>query len=322
MAPVVRRNKISLIGSGNIGGVMAYLAQIQELGDVVLFDIAPTLGAAKALDIMHANTVYDTSQKVIGTTKYEDIADSDVCIITAGLARMPGKKDDEWTRDDLVGPNSKIMTTIGENIKKYAPNAFVICITNPLDVMVKMLLKSTGFPKNKVVGMGGLLDSSRMRHYIADKLNVHPKFVHGWCIGGHGDSMIPLVNHVKVNGLPIQYFIENGQITQADLDAIEKRTIGSGMELVQLYGTGSAYFAPATAAIEMAAAYLQDKKSIIVCSCYLEGEYGHNDVYLGTPAILGANGVEKIITLKLSPEEQAKIDASVKDIRRLEALIA
>ncbi|KAK1936508.1 lactate dehydrogenase [Babesia divergens] len=321
MANAVKRNKISLIGAGNIGGVMAYLAQIKELGDVVLFDIAPTLGAAKALDIMHANTVYSTSQKAIGTTKYEDIANSDVCIITAGLAKIPNKKDDEWTRDDLVGPNSKIMATIGENIKKFAPNAFVICITNPLDVMVKILLKSTGFPKNRVVGMGGLLDSSRMCHYIADKLGVHPKYVQGPCIGGHGDSMVPLVSHVTVNGMPMKLFVERGDITQGDLDAIAERTISSGMELVKLYGTGSAYFAPATAAIEMASAYLNDKKSVIVCSCYLEGEYGHNDVCLGTPAVLGANGIEKIITLKLSPEEQAKIDASVKEIRRLEALI-
>ncbi|EDO07479.1 putative L-lactate dehydrogenase [Babesia bovis T2Bo] len=321
MAPVIKRNKISLIGSGNIGGVMAYLAQLKELGDVVLFDIAPKLGAAKALDIMHANAIYDTSQNVIGTTSYEDIAGSDVCIITAGLAKLPNKSDDEWSRDDLVAPNSKIMFTIGENIKKYAPNAFVICITNPLDVMVKMLLKSTGFPKNKVVGMGGLLDSSRMCHYIADKLRVNPRYVHGSCIGGHGDSMIPLTNHVTVNGIPIQRFIERGEITQAELDKIAERTIGSGMELVQLYGNGSAFFAPATAAIEMASAYLSDKRSVIVCSCYLEGEYGHNDVYLGTPAIIGANGIEKIITLKLSAEEQAKLDASVKEIRRLEALV-
>lgn len=321
MVAAVKRNKISLIGSGNIGGIMAYLAQIKELGDVVLFDIAPTLGAAKALDIMHANAIYAKSQKVIGTTKYEDIADSDVCIITAGLARIPQQKDEEWSRDNLIGPNSKIMTTIGENIKKYAPNAFVICITNPLDVMVKILLKSTGFPKNKVVGMGGLLDSSRMCHYIAEKLGVNPRYVQGPCIGGHGDSMIPLVNHVTVYGLPMKVFIERGDITQADLDAIAQRTISSGMEVLKLYGNGSAYFAPATAAIEMAAAYLQDKKSVIVCSCYLDGEYGHQDVYLGTPAVIGANGREKIIELTLTPEEKAKVDASVKEIRRLEALI-
>ncbi|KAK2194683.1 bifunctional Lactate-malate dehydrogenase [Babesia duncani] len=318
---MARRNKIALIGAGNIGGVMAYLAQLKELGDVVLFDIVPTLGAAKALDCMHANCIANTSQSVLGTNKYEDIAGADVCIITAGLAKVSGKDNQEWSRDDLVKVNGKIITTVGENIKKFAPNAFVICITNPLDVMVGVLLKSTGFPKNRVVGMGGLLDSSRMCYYIADKLGVHPRYVHGSVIGAHGDKMVPLVEKATVNGLPLDVFVKRGDITQDDIEAIRKRTINSGFELVQLYGNGSAYFAPATAAIEMASAYLNDKKSVIVCACHLEGEYGYKGVACGTPAVLGAGGIEKIVEINLNDKEKKLLDDSIQEIRRLEGLL-
>ncbi|BAM39663.1 L-lactate dehydrogenase [Theileria orientalis strain Shintoku] len=317
----VKRRLISLIGSGNIGGIMGYLGQLTELADIVLFDIVPNLGAAKSLDIVHANTVAGIGYKCKGTTNYEDIAGSDVCIVTAGLARQPSKSNEEWSRDDLVSTNSKIITTVAENIKKYAPNAFVICITNPMDVMVHLIKKVTGFPKNRVVGMGGLLDSSRMRYYIAEKLNVNPKYVHGSVIGAHGDSMIPLVSKVTVNGVPISYFIERGLLTTEDLEAIEKRTISSGIELLKLYGTGSAYFSPATAAIEMASSYLHDKKSIFACSCYLDGEYGHKEVYCGTLAVIGAGGVERVFELDLTPAEKERYDNCIKEIRRLEALI-
>ncbi|EKX74246.1 L-lactate dehydrogenase, putative [Theileria equi strain WA] len=321
MVPVVKRRLISLIGAGNIGGTMGFLAQIGELADVVLFDVVPTLGAAKALDTMHAVTVGNKALSCKGTCKYEDIAGSDVCIITAGLAKAPEKSNKEWTRDDLVGFNSKIITTVAENIKKYAPDAFVICITNPMDVMTNIIREVTGFPKNKVVGMGGLLDSSRMCYYIAQKLGVNPKYVHGSVIGAHGDSMIPLVSRATINGIPISYFVEKGDITAEDLKEIEEHTISSGAELLNLYVHGSAYFAPATAAIEMASAYLNDKKSVIVCSCYLEGEYGYEGIYCGTPAIIGAGGIEKIIELNLDSAEKARLDASIKEIKRLTALV-
>lgn len=300
---------------------MGYLGELSELADVVLFDVVPNLGAAKALDIMHAGTIQGKPFKCKGTTSYEDIAGSDVCIVTAGLARSPSKSNEEWSRDDLVSANSKIITTVAENIKKYAPNAFVICITNPMDVMVRLIHKVTGFPKNRVVGMGGLLDSSRMCFYIAEKLGVNPKYVHGSVIGAHGDSMIPLVTRATVNGVPISYFVEQGLISKKDLEDIEKRTISTGWEILKLYGTGSAYFSPATAAIEMASSYLNDKKSVFACSCYLDGEYGHREVYCGTLALIGRGGVEKVFELNLSPEEKARYDNCITEIRRLESLI-
>uniref|UniRef100_A0A3B0N5C5 L-lactate dehydrogenase n=1 Tax=Theileria annulata TaxID=5874 RepID=A0A3B0N5C5_THEAN len=321
MARNNKRKLISLIGSGNIGGIMGYLTQLTELADVVFFDIVPNIGAGKSLDIMHANSIQGKAYKCKGTNNYEDISGSDVCIVTAGLAKAPTKSNEEWNRDDLVGYNSKIIRDVGENIKKYAPDAFVIVITNPMDVMVHLMLKVTGFPKNMVVGMGGLLDSSRMNCYIAEKLGVNPKYVHGSVIGAHGDSMIPLVSRSTVYGIPILQFVEQGYITMEDIKEIEERTVTSAIEILKLYGSGSSYFAPATAAIEMASSYLNDKKCVFPCSCYLEGQYGHRDIYCGTPAVIGANGVEKVFELKLTPEEQDKYDASIKEIKRLEALI-
>lgn len=300
---------------------MAFLAQLKELGDVVLFDIAPTLGAAKALDINHSNAVGKRSLKCTGSNKIEDIANSDVCIITAGLARLPSKDNEEWSRDDLIEPNSKIISSIAENIKNFAPDALVICITNPMDVMVHLIKKITGFPKNKVVGMGGLLDSSRMCFYIAEILGVDPRNVHGSVIGAHGDAMVPLVKQATVNGIPLKVFLDEGKITKEDLDQIVFKTINAGAEVLKLYGSGSSYFAPANAAIEMAEAYLKDKKSVIVCSCYLEGEYGFNDVYLGTPCIIGAGGVEKVIEIPLDNEERVLLSKSFAEIRRLEAFL-
>ncbi|XP_953588.1 L-lactate dehydrogenase, putative [Theileria annulata] len=366
MARNNKRKLISLIGSGNIGGIMGYLTQLTELADVNFFDIVPNIGAGKSLDIMHANSIQGKAYKCKGTNNYEDISGSDVCIVTAGnsyeennstkiaapgkganftamkctmgkganftamectmgkgarLAKAPTKSNEEWNRDDLVGYNSKIIRDVGENIKKYAPEAFVIVITNPMDVMVHLMLKVTGFPKNMVVGMGGLLDSSRMNCYIAEKLGVNPKYVHGSVIGAHGDSMIPLVSRSTVYGIPILQFVEQGYITMEDIKEIEERTVTSAFEILKLYGSGSSYFAPATAAIEMASSYLNDKKCVFPCSCYLEGQYGHRDIYCGTPAVIGANGVEKVFELKLTPEEQDKYDASIKEIKRLEALI-
>ncbi|EAN34420.1 lactate/malate dehydrogenase [Theileria parva strain Muguga] len=317
----IRRKLISLIGSGNIGGIMGYLSQLTELADTVFFDIVPNIGAGKSLDIMHANSIQGKAYKCKGTNNYKDIAGSDVCIVTAGLAKAPAKSNEEWNRDDLVAFNAKIITEVAENIKKYAPKAFVIVITNPMDVMVHLMLKVTGFSKNMVVGMGGLLDSSRMNCYIAEKLGVNPKYVHGSVIGAHGDSMIPLVSRSTVYGIPILDFVEKGYLTHEDIKEIEERTITSAIEILKLYGSGSSYFAPATAAIEMASAYLNDKKSVFPCSCYLEGQYGHKEVYCGTPAVIGANGVEKVLELKLTPQEQQKFNDSIKEIRRLESLI-
>nr|6VDH_A Chain A, lactate dehydrogenase [Apicomplexa sp.]6VDH_B Chain B, lactate dehydrogenase [Apicomplexa sp.]6VDI_A Chain A, lactate dehydrogenase [Apicomplexa sp.]6VDI_B Chain B, lactate dehydrogenase [Apicomplexa sp.]6VDJ_A Chain A, lactate dehydrogenase [Apicomplexa sp.]6VDJ_B Chain B, lactate dehydrogenase [Apicomplexa sp.] len=312
-----KRPKISLIGSGMIGGTMAYLCALKELGDVVLFDVVKNMPQGKALDLSHSTSVADTNVKVTGTNSYEDIKGSDVVIITAGLTKVPGKSDKEWSRDDLLPINAKIMKEVGENIKKYCPNAFVICITNPLDVMVKVLQEASGLPHNKVCGMAGVLDSSRFRYFIAEKLNVSPRDVQAMVIGAHGDNMVPLPRYVTVNGIPLQEFIKKGWITQEEIDEIVERTRNAGGEIVNLLGTGSAYFAPAASAIAMAEAYLKDQKRVLPCSCYLEGQYGVKDLYVGVPVVIGGNGVEKVIELELTPEEKEMFDKSIEEVREL-----
>nr|4PLH_A Chain A, malate dehydrogenase [Apicomplexa]4PLH_B Chain B, malate dehydrogenase [Apicomplexa]4PLH_C Chain C, malate dehydrogenase [Apicomplexa]4PLH_D Chain D, malate dehydrogenase [Apicomplexa]4PLW_A Chain A, malate dehydrogenase [Apicomplexa]4PLW_B Chain B, malate dehydrogenase [Apicomplexa]4PLW_C Chain C, malate dehydrogenase [Apicomplexa]4PLW_D Chain D, malate dehydrogenase [Apicomplexa] len=309
---MTQRKKISLIGAGNIGGTLAHLIAQKELGDVVLFDIVEGMPQGKALDISHSSPIMGSNVKITGTNNYEDIKGSDVVIITAGIPRKPG-----MSRDDLLSVNAKIMKDVAENIKKYCPNAFVIVVTNPLDVMVYVLHKYSGLPHNKVCGMAGVLDSSRFRYFLAEKLNVSPNDVQAMVIGGHGDTMVPLTRYCTVGGIPLTEFIKQGWITQEEIDEIVERTRNAGGEIVNLLKTGSAYFAPAASAIEMAESYLKDKKRILPCSAYLEGQYGVKDLFVGVPVIIGKNGVEKIIELELTEEEQEMFDKSVESVREL-----
>lgn len=306
------RNKIALIGSGMIGGTLAHLAASKELGDVVLFDIAEGIPEGKALDISQANAVDGQDSNLRGTQSYEAIKGADVCIITAGVARKPG-----MSRDDLLGINLKVMEQVGAGIKKYAPNAFVICITNPLDAMVWALQKFSGLPKNKVVGMAGVLDSSRFRHFLAEEFDVSISDVTAFVLGGHGDTMVPLVRYSTVGGIPLPDLIKMGWTTKAKLDAIVDRTRKGGGEIVGLLKTGSAYYAPAASAILMAESYLRDKKRVLPCAASLQGEYGVKGMYVGVPTVIGANGVERIIEITLSKSEQKMFDNSVNAVADL-----
>jgi len=285
------RSKIALIGSGMIGGTLAHLAGMKELGDVVLFDIAEGLPEGKALDIAESSSVDGFDAKLSGTQSYESIAGADVCIITAGVARKPG-----MSRDDLLGINLKVMEQVGAGIKKYAPDAFVICITNPLDAMVWALQKFSGLPKNMVVGMAGVLDSSRLKHFLADEFNVSVKDVTAFVLGGHGDTMVPLVRYSAVAGIPVPDLIKMGWSTKKRIDAIVQRTRDGGAEIVELLKTGSAFYAPASSAIQMADAYLKDKKRVLPCAAYVKGAYSLKGIYVGVPVIIGAGGVERIVT--------------------------
>jgi malate dehydrogenase len=294
------RKKIALIGAGNIGGSMAHLALLKGLGDVVLFDVVEGLPQGKALDLSHAGPVEGFD--VIGTNKYDDIEGADVCIVTAGIARKPG-----MSRDDLLGTNAKILTSVADGIKKHAPNSFVIVITNPLDAMVTLMQRALGFPKNRVVGQSGILDSSRYRSFIAKELNVSVKSVHAMVLGGHGDDMVPVRSSCIIGGVPVEKLIPSKR-----LDEIEARVRNAGGEVVALLKTGSAYFSPASAAIQMTEAFLFDKKEILPCAALLEGEYGVSGYYFCVPVMIGAGGVERVFDIHLNPADESL--SHVKDI--------
>ncbi|MBO6763586.1 malate dehydrogenase [Maricaulis sp.] len=306
------RNKIALIGSGMIGGTLAHIAAREELGDVVLFDIAEGVAKGKALDIAEASPVFGKDSKLAGSDDYAAIEGADVCIVTAGVPRKPG-----MSRDDLLGINLKVMKAVGEGIAKYAPNAFVICITNPLDAMVWALREFSGLPHNKVVGMAGVLDSARFRHFLADEFAVSVEDVTAFVMGGHGDTMVPLLRYSTIAGIPVPDMIEMGWSTQEKMDAIVDRTRKGGGEIVALLGTGSAFYAPAESAIDMAVSYLRDKKRILPCAAHLTGQFGQNDLYVGVPVVIGAGGVEKIVEISLNEDEQAMFDNSVDAVKGL-----
>ncbi len=306
------RKKISLIGGGQIGGVLAQLCALRELGDVVLFDIVEGMPQGKMLDIAEASPVDGFDVNLKGTQDYKDIAGSDVVIVTAGLPRKPG-----MSRDDLIATNSKIMTSVAEGIKQYASDAFVIIISNPLDAMVTLCQQITGMPASRVVGQAGVLDSARFKAFIAWELGVSVKDVSAMTLGGHGDDMVPSVRYSTVGGVPLPDLIAMGWTTQARIDAIVDRTRKGGGEIVGLLKTGSAYYAPATAAIDMAESYLKDKRRVLPCAAYLNGEYGVNGLYAGVPTIIGANGVEKVMEIKLDVIEQAMFDKSVNSVKTL-----
>ncbi len=306
------RKKIALIGAGMIGGTLAHLAAMRELGDIVLFDIVEGVPEGKALDIAQAGPIDDFDASIKGTSSYADIAGADVCIVTAGVPRKPG-----MSRDDLLGINLKVMKSVGEGIRQYAPNAFVICITNPLDAMVWALREFSGLPHNMVVGMAGVLDSARFRHFLAEEFGVSVEDVTAFVLGGHGDTMVPVVEYSTVAGIPIPDLIRMGWSTQDKIDAIVKRTRGGGGEIVALLKTGSAYYAPATSAIAMAESYLKDKKRVLPCAAHLSGQYGVDDLYVGVPCIIGAKGVERVIEIELRGEARNNFEVSVDAVKEL-----
>ncbi|MDC0158413.1 malate dehydrogenase [Rhodospirillaceae bacterium] len=311
------RNKIALVGAGNIGGTLALLAGLKELGDVVLFDIVDGIPQGKALDIAEASPVEGFDAVVSGANDYGDIAGADVVIVTAGIARKPG-----MSRDDLIGTNTKVMHSVGEGIKNNCPDAFVICITNPLDVMVGVLQKACGLPTNKVVGMAGVLDSARFRYFLAEEFKVSVEDVTAFVLGGHGDTMVPLVRYSAVAGIPVPDLIKMGWSTQEKLDEIVQRTRDGGAEIVKLLKTGSAFYAPASSAIEMAEAYIRDKKRVLPCAAYCEGVYGLDGLYVGVPAVLGAGGVERIVEIEMNADERSMFDNSVEAVEELNAAAA
>tara|TARA_R110002020_G_scaffold135228_1_gene302018 strand:- start:3649 stop:4611 length:963 start_codon:yes stop_codon:yes gene_type:complete len=312
------RNKIALIGSGMIGGTLAHLAGLKELGDIVLFDIAEGTPQGKGLDIAQSAPVEGFDARLTGANDYSAIEGADVCIVTAGIARKPG-----MSRDDLLGINLKVMEQVGAGIKKYAPNAFVICITNPLDAMVWALQKFSGLPKNKVVGMAGVLDSSRFRHFLAEEFNVSVEDVTAFVLGGHGDTMVPLARYSTVAGIPLPDLIKMGWTTKDKLEEIIQRTRDGGAEIVKLLKTGSAYYAPAASAILMAESYLKDKKRVLPCAAHLSGQYGVKDMYVGVPCVIGEGGIERVIEIELNKSEQKAFDKSVEAVAGLcEACIA
>jgi len=306
------RPKIALIGAGQIGGTLAHLAAIKELGDVILFDIAEGTPQGKALDIAQSGPVEGFDATLKGANSYEDIAGADVCIVTAGVPRKPG-----MTRDDLVGINLKVMKSVGEGIKTHAPDAFVICITNPLDAMVWALQQFSGLPANKVVGMAGVLDSARFRHFLSVEFNVSMKDVTAFVLGGHGDTMVPLARYSTVAGIPLPDLVEMGWTTQEKLDAIIQRTRDGGAEIVGLLKTGSAFYAPAASAIEMAEAFLKDQKRVLPCAAHLDGQYGLKDIYVGVPTVIGAGGIERVVEIKLDKSDKAAFDKSVDSVNGL-----
>jgi malate dehydrogenase len=306
------RNKIALVGAGNIGGTLALLAGLKELGDVVLYDIVEGVPQGKALDIAEASPVEGFDASVTGANDYSAIKGADVVIVTAGVARKPG-----MSRDDLIGINTKVMHAVGEGIKNNCPDAFVICITNPLDVMVGILRDACGLPHNKVVGMAGVLDSARFRYFLAEEFKVSVQDVTAFVLGGHGDTMVPLVRYSAVAGIPVPDLIAMGWSTQEKIDQIVQRTRDGGAEIVGLLKTGSAFYAPASSAIEMAEAYLKDKKRLLPCAAYVDGAYGLGGLYVGVPVILGAGGVERIVEISLNDDEKAMFDHSVNAVKTL-----
>jgi malate dehydrogenase len=306
------KKKITLIGSGQIGGTLAHLIALKELGDVVLFDVAAGIAKGKALDIAQSSPVDGFNIKLSGTDNYEDTKDSDVIIITAGVPRKPG-----MTRDDLLGINLKIIKQVAEGIKKTSPNAFVICITNPLDVIVMALQKYSGLPKNKIVGMAGILDSSRFIYFLSQELKVPVKKIKSFVLGGHGDSMVAMLGHTEVEGKKIKDLVKEEKISKEKLDQIIERTKKGGAEIVKYLEKGSAFYAPAASGVEMAESYLNDLKKQLPCATYLNGEYGVKDIYAGVPVIIGSNGVEKIIELELSKEEKDNFNKSIEAVKIL-----
>ena len=306
------RNKIALIGAGNIGGTLAHLAAARELGDIVLFDVVEGVPEGTALDLAQCGPVEGFDAKLKGSQDYADIAGADVIIVTAGVARKPG-----MSRDDLLGINLKVMKAVGEGIKANAPGAFVICITNPLDAMVWALREFSGLPHHMVVGMAGVLDSSRFRHFLAEEFGVSVQDVTAFVLGGHGDTMVPVVEYSTVAGIPIPDLIKMGWSTKERIDAIVQRTRSGGGEIVALLKTGSAFYAPATSGIEMAESYLKDKKRLLPCAVHLSGQYGVDNLYVGVPCVIGAGGVEKIVEIELKDEAKANFQVSVDAVKEL-----
>ena len=306
------RKKITLIGAGQIGGTLAHLAALKKIGDDVLFDVAKGLATGKALDIAQSAPIENFDIKISGTDNYNDTKNSDVIIITAGVPRKPG-----MTRDDLLGINLKIIKEVAEGIKKTSPEAFVICITNPLDVIVMALQKYTGFSKNKVVGMAGILDSSRFKYFLSLELKVHPYKIKSFVLGGHGDTMVSMVNHTKVDGKNLSDLIKSGNISQNKVEEIVERTKNGGAEIVKHLQKGSAFYAPASSGIEMAESYLKDQKKELPCAAYLQGEYGVKDLYVGVPVIIGKEGVEKVVQINLDEKEKKLFQNSIKAVKEL-----
>ncbi len=306
------RNKIALIGGGNIGGTLAHLAGLKELGDIVLFDIVEGLPQGKSLDIAQSSPVEGFNAKMTGANGYEAIKGADVVIVTAGVARKPG-----MSRDDLLNINLKVMKSVGEGLKQHAPNAFVICITNPLDAMVWALREASGLPHNKVVGMAGVLDSARFRLFLAEEMNVSVEDVTAFVLGGHGDTMVPLVRYSTVAGIPLPDLVKMGWMKQEKLDQIVQRTRDGGAEIVGLLKTGSAFYAPAASAIQMAESFLRDKKRVLPCAANLTGQYGLKDIYVGVPCVIGAGGVEKIVEISLNADEKTMFQKSVDSVKGL-----
>ena len=308
------RPKIALIGAGQIGGTLAHLAALKELGDVILFDIAEGTPQGKALDIAQSGPIEGFDAALKGANSYADIAGADVCIVTAGVPRKPG-----MSRDDLLGINLKVMKSVGEGLKAHAPNAFVICITNPLDAMVWALREFSGLPHHMVVGMAGVLDAGRFRHFLATEFNVSMRDVTAFVLGGHGDTMVPLARYSTVAGIPLPDLVKMGWTTQDKLDAIIQRTRDGGAEIVGLLKTGSAFYAPAASAIEMAEAYLKDQKRLLPCAAYVDGAFGLKDMYVGVPVILGAGGVERLVEIQMTADENAMFQKSVDAVKGLVA---
>ena len=306
------RNKIALIGSGNIGGTLAHLAAIKELADVTLFDIAEGIPQGKALDLAQSGPVESFDTNIFGSNEYNCLSGSDVVIVTAGVARKPG-----MSRDDLVEINTKVMKQVGQGIKENCPDAFVICITNPLDAMVGVLQRASGLPTNMVVGMAGVLDSARFRHFLAEEFNVSVSDVTAFVLGGHGDTMVPLARYSAVAGIPVPDLVKMGWSNQEKIDQIVQRTRDGGAEIVGLLKTGSAFYAPASAAIQMAEAFLKDKKKLLPCAAYVDGQYQLDGLYVGVPVIIGNKGVERIVEIDFTPEEKEMFDHSVSAVKQL-----
>jgi malate dehydrogenase len=306
------RNKIALVGAGQIGGTLALLAGLKDLGDVVLFDVVEGVPQGKSLDIAQAAPVEGFDAAYVGTNTYDALNGADVVIVTAGIPRKPG-----MSRDDLIATNAKVIETVGQNIKKQCPKAFVIVITNPLDVMVYVMQEASGLPAARVVGMAGVLDSARFRHFLATEFKVSVEDVTAFVLGGHGDTMVPLIRYSTVAGIPVPDLIKMGWTSQEKIDAIVQRTRDGGAEIVNLLKTGSAFYAPASSAIAMAESYLKDKRRVLPCAAMLNGEYGVKGLYVGVPVIIGANGVEKVVEIDLNAAEQAMFDKSVAAVRGL-----
>ena len=311
------RNKIALIGSGNIGGTLALLAGIKELGDIALFDIAEGIPSGKALDIVQASPVEKFDANIIGGSDYSVLSDSDVVIVTAGVPRKPG-----MSRDDLIETNTNVMKQVGKGIANNCPDAFVICITNPLDAMVGVLQRAAKLATNKIVGMAGVLDSARFRYFLAEEFNVSVRDVSAFVLGGHGDSMVPLIRYSTVAGIPVPDLIAMNWTTQEKIDSIVQRTRDGGAEIVGLLKTGSAFYAPASSAIEMAESYLKDQRRLLPCAAWCDGEYGLDGLFVGVPAIIGKGGIEKVVEIKLNTEEKEMFEKSVEAVRQLNSIAA